>query len=203
MAKSLQEVLADLAPEQQGRVLGTLQAGEALNKLLADAELAREVLPLLDKAAKKVNPAHQTIEEQAAPIVERALAKVDEKLAARDKAAEQKSVETSLEAKMKAAYDEGFTEDGVKGVLEIMKRGVADFDDAKKIYRADHPTPSSSPTQDSRMNWDFYSEIASDDLKGFFDGSAAKTRSITDNPQAWERETALGYLSGRIPLPAA
>ena len=181
--------------------MGTLQAGDALSKLLADPELAREALPLLDKAAKKANPAHQTVEEQAAPIVERALKQVDEKLAKRDSEAANRAAEDALAREIQAAYAEGFTEDGVKGVLEVMKRGVASFADAKKIYRSDHPTPDMSAANDSRMDWNFYEEIQGGDLKGFFDGSQFNAPSITANPEKWQRAAALAYLDGKVGLP--
>jgi hypothetical protein len=172
--------------------------------MLSDADAARAVLPMVDKVAKKRNPGHQTMEEQAQPFVDRALAAVDAKLAERDKKAAEKQALSDLESQIAhAKANEDYTDEGIKNVLEIMQtQNVGNFETAKKVYRADHPAPSATPgNSPDRMDWNFYNEVNSGDMKGFFDGSVTNSPGITDDPVKWERAAAFKYLNGDIGLP--
>ncbi len=194
------EEFGRLAPEAQA----TIRAGLLMQQLLADADSARTILPLVDKVAKKSNPAHITVEEQAQPFIDRALAAVDAKLAERDKKAQEEQAVASLQAQIDAAKaNDGFTDEGVKNVLKLMQdKGIGDFDSAKKAYRYDNPDPSATPRGASdQMNWNTYESMGAGDQKPFFfpDG----VPSITDSPEAWEREMALKYLRGDVALPTS
>lgn len=204
MADTLDQFFARLDADTQTRLRNTVQAGELMQALLTDAEAARAVIPLVDKVAKKKNPAHVTTEEIAAPIVEKALAQVDAKLAARDKEAEDKRQTNELAARIEHYKTaESFTDEGIKGVLDIMKeKGVADFDIAAREYRREHPAPQ-APTpgmSPDRMDWNVFGEMQRGDEKSFFFPEGGP--SITDDPVAWERQTALDYLNNRVALPA-
>lgn len=195
-----QEEYAKLPPEAQA----TIRAGVLMQQLLSDPDAAKQLMPLVDKAAKRANPAHVTVEEQAAPIVERVLKQVDEKLAARTKDELDNAAKTKLEAQIAAAKaDRGFTDEGIKNILTMMQQqNIGDFDAAVKAYLFDHPpTPAAPPGNGDRMDWGFYHQIQKGDAKPFFfpDGEA----SITENPEAWERETALKYLKREIDLPTS
>lgn len=194
------EEFAALSPQAQA----TLRAGVLMQNLLADADSARQILPMVDKAAKKVNPAHQTLEEQAAPIVERVMKEVETKISARDKKFEEDSAVARLNAQIKAAKEtDGFTDEGIQNVLKLMQdKGVGDFEIALKAYRSDHPAqPATPPASHDQMRWNAFETMQSGDQKPFFfpDGIP----SITENPEAWEREQALNYLNGRVALPTS
>ena len=199
MPDTFEQALARLSPEDQSRVMATLQAGAAMQALVADPDAAKAILPIADKVAKKKDPAHQTLEDRAAPLVDRVMADVDKRFADLRKENEENREKGKIDAAVAQAISEGFTEDGLKGVLEIMKRGVANFDDAKKVYLAEHPAPSPSLPSD-RMDWNVYNEIAAGDEKGFFFPEGAP--SITEDPEKWERAMSLRYLRGDVALPA-
>ena len=203
MAQTLAEALSALSPTDQARVVGTLNAGDALQKLLADPEMARAVLPLLDKAAKKANPAHVTVEEQAQPFIERALAEVDKKLAARDKKTDEDQAVANLNAKIAAAKANRYTDEGIKNILTLMQEtATSDFEIAVREYEHRNPKLAATPAgATDRMDWNFYDEIQGGDLKSFFDGTATKSPSLTDDPEKWQRAAALKYLNGDLPLP--
>lgn len=206
MPETLEQVLARLDPDAASRVRATLNAGTVLQDLLADADAARAIIPLADKVAKKRNPAHMTTAEIAAPIVEQALAQVDAKLAARDaKVAEEAATASLAAAIAKAKADDGFTDEGIKNVLDLMRsNGIADFEAAALKYRQHNPLPKTpSPGASERMDWGFYHEIQSGDQKAFFDGTATHSPAMIDDPEAWQRAAALKYLSGEIGLPTS
>lgn len=203
MADTLADFFARLDPDTQNRVRATLQAGELMQEALRDADAAKAIIPLVDKLAKKKNPAHQTTEELAAPIVERALAQVDAKLAERDKKSEKERQEAEMAAKITHYIEnESFTDEGIKGVLKIMQeKGVGDFDIAAREYRRENPIPDPTPgASTDRMYWNVDGEMRRGSEKPFFfpDGGP----SITDDPEMWARETALQYLNGKVALPA-
>lgn len=204
MPDTLDQFFARLDADTQTRLRNTVQAGELMQALLTDAEAARAVIPLVDKVAKKKNPAHVTTEEIAAPIVERALAQVDAKLAERDKKSADERASADLAARMEHyRANESFTDEGIAGVLAIMKdKGVADFDIAAREYRREHPAPAAATpgVSPDRMDWNVMGEMQRGSEKSFFfpDGGP----SIAENPEAWERQTALDYLNNRVALPA-
>lgn len=180
----------------------TIRAGLAMQAILADADAARVVLPQIERVTKKQNPAYVTIEEQAAPIVERVIKQVDEKLSARDKKAEEDAAVTRLNAQIQSAKDkDGFTDEGIQKVLKMMQeKGIGDFDSALKVYRYDNPPAQTlQPTSSSRSNWNAFHEMQAGDNKPFF--FPENSPSITENPQGWEKDTALKYLNGETGLP--
>jgi len=191
---------AALPPEAQA----TLRAGLLMQNLLADNEAARQILPMVDKAAKKLNPSYITTEEQAAPIVDRVVKQIDEKLSARDKKAEEEAAVSRLNKQIEdAKSSDGFTDEGIQNVLKLMQeKGIGDFESAKKVYRFDNPAPSqAAPTSSTQMNWNAYETMQSGDNKNFFFPEGVP--SITDSPEKWEREMALKYLDGQVSLPTS
>lgn len=185
------------------RIQQTIRSGLLMEQMLADADTARAVLPLADKMAKKANPSHMTVEEQAEPIVARVRAEFQEELSKRDKKAAEDVARSELQSQIAAAkQNDGFTDEGIGNVLKLMTdKGVADFEIAKNEYQRRNPTPSTSPGTTDRMDWNFFHEINAADAKGFFDGTDAKSPAMVDNPEAWERANALAYLNGRVDLP--
>lgn len=200
---TLEDLLADLDPATKQRVVSTMQAGLAMQALLSDPEAARAVNTVADAVAKKRNPAHQTIDDVAKPYVERALQLVDQRLAERDKKAQDEAASQALADKIaRLKAEDGFTDEGIQGILKVMQeRGVADFDIAAREYRREHPTGSDLPSRmTDRMYWNVDRQMGAGSEKAFFfpeDG----TPSVTENPEMWEREQALKYLSGEISLP--
>lgn len=182
----------------------TLKAGLLMQQLLSDADAAKVVGPAAEAALKKINPAISTIEERAAPIVAKLRQEFDAKLADRDKKTDEERATAELSAKIASAKaEDGFTDEGIANILKTMQdRGVADFDIAKKAYLHDNPPmPATPSTASSQMDWNVYENFSSGDAKSFFDGTGANSPSITDNPEKWERATALAYLNGHIALP--
>ncbi len=191
---------AALPPEAQA----TLRAGLLMQQLLADSDAARQLLPMVDKAAKKINPGYITTEEQAAPIVERVTKELEAKFTARDKKAEEDAAVSRITSQIADAKSkDGFTDEGISNVLKMMQdKGIGDFESAKKAYRYDNPAPAeSAPMSSTQMNWNAFETMAAGDQKPFFfpDGIP----SITENPEAWERETSLKYLNNQVSLPTS
>lgn len=198
---SLQEMLAELDPDVRERVTKTLQAGTILQEMLTDPAAAKALNQISDQVAKKKNPAHQTADDIAKPYVEQVLAAVEAKFAERDKKSAEDAAVNSLAEKITYYKSkEDFTDDGIKGVLALMQsKGIADFDIAAREYRREHPLPQ--PRMNERMAWNFDQSIRSGNEKPFFFPEGEGVPSITENPEAWEREQALRYLSGEIALP--
>lgn len=189
---------SQLPPEAQA----TMRAGLLMQQMARDPESARALQPIADRAAKKVNPTHQTAEEIAAPFVQQVLAAVDQKLAERDSKDAVKQTSARLEQQIAAAMEnEGFTQEGIKNILETMQsKGIADFETAKKAYRFDNPAPTETPRSVSdSMYWNVDKNMQVGDAKSFFFPEGVPT--ITENPEAWEKETALKYLNGGVALP--
>lgn len=183
----------------------TLRAGLLMQQILKDPASARQLQGIADKAAKAVNPTHQTAEEVAAPFVERVLQAVDQKFAALENKTAAAATTARLEQQINDAMTkEGFTEEGIKNILETMKtKGIADFDTAKKAYRFDNPAPdpSASRTVSDSMYWNVDKNMQVGDAKSFFFPDGVPT--ITENPDAWEKETALKFLNNEIGLPTS
>lgn len=204
MAQTLEEALSSLSPDAQARVVATLRAGDLMQKMLSDSDAARQILPLADKAAKKFNPAHVTVEEQAQPIVDRVMKEIETKISARDKKSEEEQAVAHLNSQISdAKKNNGFTDEGIQKVLKLMQdKGIGDFELALKAYRYDNPaqpeTPLASTTQ---MRWNTFETMNAGDQKGFFFPEGIP--SITENPEAWEREMALKYLNGDVSLPTS
>src|SRR5579859_502932 len=203
MPQTLDELLNDLPGDIKARVVNTLQAGVAMQAMLADPDAARAVNAAADGVAKKRNPAYQTTDDIAKPYVERALQLVEQKLSERDQRAANEAAANDLASKIaRLKEQDGFTDEGIQGILTVMKeKGVADFDIAAREYRREHPTAADLPARmTDRMYWNVDKQMAAGNEKAFFfptDG----TTSITENPEMWERETALKYLNGEIGLP--
>ena len=188
-----------LSPEAQA----TIRSGLLLQQMLANADSARVVLPLVDAAVKKANPSHMTVEEQAAPIVAKMREEFQAELSKRDKAAAEASAIAGLTAQIAAAKaNDGFTDEGIANVLKQMEeKRIGDFDAAKKAYLYDHPAPSATPAMSTQqMYWNTYEGMNSGSEKAMFFPEGG-IPSITQNPDVWERETALRYLNGDIALP--
>lgn len=202
MPTILDEIRA-LSPEAQNAIAQTERAAQLMRNLLADPEIAKQVTPLVDKAAKKANPLHQTTEEIAQPIVDRIMKSVDEKIAALKESDETKTATQQLQAQIDAAkQNDSITDEGITNILTAMKeKGVGDFETAKKAYLHDRPPVDSTPGNSSQMDWNVYETMQSGDMKSFFDGSGTLSPGITDNPEKWERAAALKYLNNEIALP--
>lgn len=199
---TLLEALEALDPTTRARVENTLRVGSQIQELGADPEFARQLHSLADQTTKKRNPSHITDEERAKPFMEAVLAKVDERLSARDRKAAEEAATNGLADRISSYKSQhSFTDEGIKGVLEIMQnRGVADFDIAAREYMREHPAPAApSPSATERMNWNTFEQMQSGDDKPFFYPEGRP--SITDNPEAWANDTALAYLNKEIALP--
>lgn len=198
---SLKDMLAELDPDVRDRVTKTLQAGAILQEMLADPVAAKELNKLSDQVAKKKNPAHQTADDIAKPYVDAVLAAVEAKFAERDKKSQEDSAVNALADKITHyKTKEDFTDDGIKAVLALMQsKGIADFDIAAREYRRENPPPQ--PRMNERMAWNFDQSIRAGNEKPFFFPEGDGVPTITENPEAWEREQALRYLSGEIALP--
>jgi len=185
-----------LPPEAQA----TLRAGLLMQQLLADSDAAKALMPLVDKAAKKANPSYLTVEDQAAPIVAKVREEFQAELSKRDRATAEERAKTEMQAAIDRAKAEGFTDEGLGNILKVMERGVANFDDAKKIYLSDNPPqPATPPGGTDSMDWNVYETMGSGDQKGFFFPEGMP--SITENPEKWERGMALKYLNNQVGLP--
>lgn len=191
------EEFQQLAPEAQA----TVRAGLLLQRLLADKDTASKVLPLVEQQAKKINPSYQTVEESAAPIVERVRQEFLDEFKRRDKKAEEDRARANLDSQVEAAKKAGFTDEGVSRVLQLMTdRGISDFDDARALYER-QAAPALPRSAGASMDWNFYHSLNGDGVKDFFSGKSSGGPSLTENPDAWARSAALGYLEGRMPLP--
>lgn len=199
----LAQVLQELDPATRDRVIATLRAGDSLSTLLQDPEAAQAVNAAADRLAKKRNPAIQTADDIAQKYADAVLAKVDEKLSARDKESAQKNAEAELSTKIaNLKSSDGFTDEGIQGVLKLMQdRGVADIDIAAREYRREHPAPNTQPRMTDRMRWNVEGQMQAGNEKPFFFPEEG-TPSITQDPEVWAQETALKYLNGEIELPA-
>lgn len=191
-----------LPPEAQA----TLRAGVLMQAILQDAEAAKTLTPLADKAAKKLNPSHQTAEEVAAPFVAAVRSEFTAELTKRDKQAAEERATTELQSRIATwKSDHSLTDEGVTNILKTMQdKGVADFDIAAKAYMADHPTPEAAPQLATEsMNWNAYESMRSGDQKDFFFPEGNGIPTITENPEVWEKEQALRYLNNRVSLPTS
>lgn len=199
----LAQILQDLDPATRARVEATLRAGDAMSVMLQDAETAQAVNAAADKLAKKRNPAIQTTDDIAQRYADAVLAKVDEKLSARDKKSAEDRAANELTAKIADLKStDGFTDEGIQGVLKLMQeKGVADIDIAAREYRREHPVNVPQPRMSDRMRWNVEGQMQVGNEKPFFfpeDG----TPTVTQDPETWAQETALKYLNGEIELPA-
>ena len=193
------EEFAALSPQAQA----TLRAGLLMQQILADAEGAKAISPIVERAAKKLNPALQTTEELAAPYVEKALQQVRDEFAKRDKKSEEERAVTTLQSQIASAKEQdGLTDEGVANILKQMQdKGVGDFETAKKAYLHDRPAQPSTPGSSDQMHWNAFETMSSGDQKPFFFPEGIP--SITDRPDVWEREMALKYLNGQVELPTS
>ncbi len=200
---TLLEALEALDPATRERVVQTIRAGEAMTAMLQDSEASRVVNDAADKLAKRRNPAHQTTDDVAQIYVDRVLAKVDEKLAERDKKSSQQQAEDQLAVKIASLKSkDGFTDEGIAGVLKLMQdKGVADFDIAAREYMREHPVATPTTRMSERMYWNVDGVMNSGNEKDFFFPKDGR-KTITDDPDAWERDTALMALNGEIDYPA-
>ena len=194
------EEFAALPAEAQA----TLRAGLLMQRLLSDADAAKSIAPIVEKAAKKVNPAYQTAEDVAAPIVARVRQEFADEFAKRDKKSEEDRATQNLQAQIEAAKREhGLTDEGIGNILKQMTdKGVGDFEIATKAYLHDRPQQSATPPGGTNsLHWNAYETMQAGDQKPFFfpDGMP----SISDKPEVWERETALKYLNGEVELPTS
>jgi hypothetical protein len=192
--------LANLSPQAQA----TLRAGLLMQQILRDADAAKALQPIVEKAAKAANPAYQTVEDVAAPIVERVRKEFTEELAKRDKKTADERAVADLQTQISIAKDtDGLTDEGIANILKQMQdKGVGDFEIAKKAYLHDRPSPSSTPgTSSDQMHWNAYETMAAGDQKPFFFPEGMP--SISDRPEVWERETAIKYLNGQVELPTS
>lgn len=207
---TLLEALAQLSPDDQARISATLRAGDLMTAMLKDPDASPHIQRLADKTAKKLDPAHLTVEDQAKPFVDQVMAEVDRRFKERDEGNAKTSAEKTMEAWVAARKAEGFTDEGISNIAKIMQRGVANPDDALKIYRMDNPANEEAATGNPNYYWNVGGEMQRGDNKDFFfpqTGIPIAQEGMTPSQgqgqaEAWARETALSYLTGRTALPA-
>jgi|SRR5215469_2133397 len=139
------------------------QAKALLDRFGGDPKTRSQLMALV----KQVNPNAVIPEIDAKNEVLAEIKKRDEQLAAlRKEVEDDKAARAEVERKAKVdgsisdgrkfLRDAGYTEDGIKGIEDLMdKRGVADYEAAAALFEKSNPAPEAVAPADFSRSWDF------------------------------------------------
>ena len=160
-----------------------------MDRLLKDPKTRRQAEGLV----KQLYPEAVTTDDVAAPYIER-IDGLEKKLDKYFKEQEGKELDTRLNSQIAQLREDGYTEEGIEKIKEIMvKEQIPNAIAASKLWDKANPPKPAENSNFTPSNWGFGHKTEDGDLKLLFEDEDAWAEK--EARKAWDEETRK---SGRI-----
>ena len=167
--------------EEEVRVLRGSKA--LMDQLLKSPKTKRTV----EKAVKDLYPETVTTDDVAAPYIER-LEATEKKLDTYLKEQKESALENKFQGQVQALRDEGYTEEGIEKIKEIMvKESIPNAIAASKLWDQANPPKPAENSNFSPTDWGFGRKTEDADLNLLFKDEDAWAER--EAKKAWDEET--------------
>ena len=172
-------------PELSDEEITLLRGSKTLlDQLLKNPKTRRDA----EKLIKTIHPEAVTTDDVAAPYIER-IDGLEKKLDEFLKGVQGEKLDSRLEAQIRQLREDGYTEEGIEKIKEIMvKEQIPNAIAASKLWDKANPPPPPEPTNFQPTDWGIGRKTDDPDLKLLFQDEDAWAEK--EARKAWQDEAA-------------